>query len=263
MGRSLHIFLDVDGVIVDDFEFTDEELWETLAECRARGVGLSLITARPKVLCDSFLGRIGNNGPHIFNSGAVVSSDKFGDTFPHGFIPASLISKLVQVAAVHHLRIAVTSSGGFYLCERSREQLKRRFPKLKCEDLRAAEDGVLSVLVKSNRGAPFPKEALSLVAKYQGAVTMRSSRLTELEVLPSGALKETTLQLVAGKFSIPLQNSMMVADSLEDLSSLKLVGVRCIPANASVELLQSDFFTSSLKTSQATASFIHEYVLGS
>lgn len=224
------VLVDLDGTLLGP-QGVPPCAWEAVAEARRRGLKLALCTGRPgRGLALEYARRLDPEGPHIFESGAVLADGEGQPLLAHP-LPQPLYREVVGRARAWGLPLEVyTASGGYYV-EALSPLLEAHAGLLglepRVQDLLALEEAVVRV-----QGVVEPEAWARLRAEFHfPGLALHEARSPGLpgvlfvSMTRAGVSKRLGAEELARRLGLGLEEVAMVGDEENDLEVLAAVGL--------------------------------------
>lgn len=234
------VCIDVDGTLVGTGGVVLEESWAAAARARAQGIRLAICSGRPAFgIAREYAGRLDAAGWHIFQNGSSVVHLPGGETrsraLPHGSI-AMLIARSRATGRVLELYTDTT-----YIVESSLPRARQHAALLGVPFAPRALELLEGIIVRGQWVVPHSEVATVLAEPHDdltlaGSLSPLMPDTTFVNATAPGVDKGDALQRVAAEYGISLGEVMMVGDSENDLSAMRVAGVSVAMGNAEPEV---------------------------
>ena len=230
------VCIDVDGTLVGSSGTVSDAVWRAADLARARGVHLVLCSGRPAFgVTRSYAERLAADGWHVFQNGASVVNLRSGETRSSA-IPPALVSMLVERSRERHRPLELYTDATYAVemdTPRTRAHAGLLGLPFERRDLRSLRAPVVRAqwLVSHDEVEEVlgePHEGLSLSHSLSPVMPDASF----INVTPEGVDKASAVRLVADTYGVPLGRVMMVGDSANDVSAMRIVGMAVAMGNA-------------------------------
>jgi Cof subfamily protein (haloacid dehalogenase superfamily) len=230
------ICIDVDGTLVGSSGTVSDAVWRAADDARARGVHLVLCSGRPAFgVTRSYADRLDASGWHVFQNGASVMNLGSGETRSRA-IPPALVSMLIERSRERQRPLELYTDTAYAVemdTPRTRAHAALLGLPFERRDLRSLRDPVVRAqwLVSHAEVAQVvaePHEGLTLSHSLSPVMPDASF----INVTPESVDKAFAVRLVAEAHRVPLERVMMVGDSANDLSTMRIVGMPVAMGNA-------------------------------
>lgn len=230
------VCIDVDGTLIGSSGDVAPESWAAAARARARGIRLAICSGRPAFgRARGYAEQLDPTGWHIFQNGSSVVHLPDGETRSRP-LPAATVTRLVARARETGRILELYSDTDYYVestLPRARQHASLLGVPYRCRDLDTRE----GIIVRAQWVVPHdevdgimaePHEGLTLAASLSPVMPDASF----INATPIGVDKGDALRGVAIEYGIPLDEVMMVGDSDNDLSALRVAGYPVAMGNA-------------------------------
>lgn len=230
------ICIDVDGTLVGSSGTVSDAVWRAAADARARGVRLVLCSGRPAFgITRSYADRLDANGWHVFQNGASITNLGSGETRSRAIAPA-LVAMLIERSRERRRPLELYTDTTYAVemdTPRTRAHAGLLGVPFNPRDLRS-----LSGPVVRSQWLVSHEEADQVIAEPHDGLMLSHSLspvipdASFVNVTPEGVDKASAVRQVAGAYGVPLERVMMVGDSANDLSTMRIVGMPVAMGNA-------------------------------
>ena len=230
------VCIDVDGTLVGSSGQVSDAVWRAASAARARGVHLAICSGRPAFgVTGTYAERLDPAGWHVFQNGASVLNLASGETRSRA-IPPALVSSLVERsrALQRPLELYTDTACAVEMdTPRTRAHAALLGIPFVRRDLHSLPDPVVRALWLVSH----EESELVLTEPHEGLLLSHSLSpvmpdTSFINVTPEGVDKASAVRLVAEAYGIPLQRVMMVGDSANDISTMRIVGMSVAMGNA-------------------------------
>ena len=230
------VCIDVDGTLVGTSGTVTDVVWRAAAAARARGVRLAICSGRPAFgVTRSFAERLDADGWHVFQNGASVMNLASGETRSRAIAPP-LVSALIarSRALARQLELYTDAT---YAVEVDTPRARAHAALLGVPFTRRDLDSLHEPVVRAQWLASHDEAELVLTEPHEGLLLSHSLSpvmpdTSFVNVTPEGVDKASAVRLVAEAYGIPLDRVMMVGDSANDISTMRIVGMAVAMGNA-------------------------------
>ena len=235
------ICIDVDGTLVGASGTVTDATWAAAARARARGVRLAICSGRPGFgVARGYAGRLDADGWHIFQNGSSVVHLANGET-RSGMMPTDAVARLIARARATGRPLELYGDSDYVVesgaprARRHAELLGIPFQPRPYESFDHAI--VRAQWVVSHEEAQAierePHEGLTVAVSLSPIMPDSSF----VNVTPVGIDKGDALRRVATAYGFALEEVMMVGDSDNDVSALRVAGLPVAMGNAEPSVL--------------------------
>lgn len=230
------VCIDVDGTLVGARGEVSDAVWRAADDARTRGVHLVLCSGRPAFgVTRTYAERLDANGWHVFQNGASVMDLGSGDTRSRA-IPPALVSMLVERSRQLQRPLELYTDATYAVeldTPRTRAHAALLGVPFERRDLRSLREPVVRAQWLVSHA-----EAEQVLAEPHDGLTLSHSLspvmpdASFINVTPDGVDKAFAVRLVAETYGVPLERVMMVGDSANDISTMRIVGMAVAMGNA-------------------------------
>jgi Cof subfamily protein (haloacid dehalogenase superfamily) len=213
-----------------------DAVWRAADDARTRGVHLVLCSGRPAFgVTRTYAERLDANGWHVFQNGASVMDLGSGDTRSRA-IPPALVSMLVERSRQLQRPLELYTDATYAVeldTPRTRAHAALLGVPFERRDLRSLREPVVRAQWLVSHA-----EAEQVLAEPHDGLTLSHSLspvmpdASFINVTPDGVDKAFAVRLVAETYGVPLERVMMVGDSANDISTMRIVGMAVAMGNA-------------------------------
>ena len=124
------LLLDIDGVLLNKEDDTDQKTWEAINDLIARGIQVSFVTSRPYGLASHLVKKISDHGIHVFENGNFIYEPKDKKVHKAEYLETQLSGEVIQMVKPHEGNIKIGYSLGdkFMVNENYFDNLKSYMP---------------------------------------------------------------------------------------------------------------------------------------
>lgn len=234
------ICIDVDGTLVGTAGVVPEAVWDAAARARARGIRLAVCTGRPAMgRARVYAERLDASGWHVFQNGASVVHLGTGESR----------SRHLSQRAVEWLKARARATGWIlelytdddYATESGADRA-RRHAELLGVPFRPRALSTLEDPIVRGQWLVSPEEVDDVVAEPHEDIHLSLSHAPQMpdtvfvNVTPADVDKASAVRVIADALGARLERTMMVGDSLNDLSVMRIVGHPVAMGNAAPEV---------------------------
>jgi Cof subfamily protein (haloacid dehalogenase superfamily) len=230
------VCIDVDGTLVGSSGVVSDVVWRAADDARARGVRLALCSGRPAFgVTRRYAERLDAGGWHVFQNGASVLHLGRGDTRSRAIPPARVAGLVDRSRELHRpLELYTDTTYAVELdTPRTRAHAELLGVPFERRDFRSLREPVVRAQWLVSQG-----EAEEVLAEPHDGLTLSHSvspvmpDACFINLTPEGVDKAFAVRLVADAYGVPLQRVMMVGDSANDVSTMRIVGMAVAMGNA-------------------------------
>lgn len=223
--------IDLDGTLVRNEENRLEvEDAEAMREVQATGAHVVIATGRPHKSAEELLHRIGLLDAYVISfNGAMVRRCGEKEPLMHLPLPNELAREVVQMGVQKRLYLlyfpgdepCVTHMGKWGWIYWKRTGLK----PTPVGDLRVLLSKEPTKIIVMDEPKPLSKLAQECEARWAGQLYVTLSRPDILEFMHPGANKGAALRWLADRLGVPLQETLALGDSHNDIPLLEAAGL--------------------------------------
>lgn len=228
--------IDVDGTLVGSSGRVSDAVWRAASDARARGVHLVLCSGRPAFgITRTYAERLDANGWHVFQNGASVINLATGETRSRA-IPPALVAMLIERSRRLQRPLELYTDTT-YAVEMDTPRTRAHAGLLGVPFTRRDFESLHEPVVRAQWIVPLAESEPVLAEPHDG-LTLSASRspvmpdTSFINVTPDGVDKAFAVRLVAEAYRVPLERVMMVGDSANDISTMRIVGMAVAMGNA-------------------------------
>lgn len=230
------VCIDVDGTLVGTSGHVAAESWAAAEQARACGIRLAVCSGRPAFgLALGYAERLDAEGWHIFQNGSSVLHLATGETRSRA-LPADTVATLVARARATG-RVLELYTDIEYAVESTLPRAQRHATLLGVPYAPRDLDTLRGTIVRAQWVLPHD-EAEGVLAERYGNVVMSASHApvmpdtTFVGITPAGVDKGDALARVAAAYGFALDEVMMVGDSENDITAMRVAGSAIAMGNA-------------------------------
>lgn len=234
------LFLDLDGTIIGS-NGVAESTFEAIDAARAQGLKMAVCTGRPGAGVALEIARRISDGPHIFESGAVVKSSA-GEVFMSETLDTDSLMTLIAHSKTTPAVLEFYTPNGVFVsrnnadCRRHAEVLDIEFQEASLEEVARTGEVVRAHWIMR----PENKEQTLSLELPTCEIGVASSPVLPENVFASitrrGVSKGVAAAFVADRYGVSLESCWGVGDSDGDLPLLEVVGRGWVMAEANAGL---------------------------
>lgn len=241
MSRPELVALDLDGTLIDRSLMVRPRTLAALAQARALGVRLTIVTGRMFAAARPFASTIGALGPIVCYQGAAIYDESSGERLLHLPVASQTALEIARRALADGLHVQLYADDRYYV------QSRTRYGDYYAE-LAQVEPVVVPSLAAEFAGrdstkvviATDPERANALVRELAGEYGERAyvtrSQPEFVEVLNPRVDKGAALAFVARRLGIALERTLAVGDAWNDVPLLRAAGFAVAMGSAPPEL---------------------------
>lgn len=269
------VALDLDGTALNSDGQISQRLLRAVREARARGVVVTVATARRWFGASPFAEALGVKGPIIIYDGALARGFPDGEVeLSHSLDPQitqraaeALVSRGMQVVA------QCSGPGGEWMLVKEggkntqwmRSYLQHFKDQIRYAPLsdfkRLAPETLRLVSFGPEKRLRAALDSLDDVSVGRQIIPMGSYGSGELTVFSPNASKGGGLRWLAQRLGIPLEQTMAIGDAVNDLSMLRMAGLGVAMGNAAPEIRAEANAVTATNDDDGVAQAIERYIL--
>ena len=234
------ICIDVDGTLVGASGEVSAAVWRAVSVARLRGVRLAICSGRPAFgVTRGYAERLDPNAWHVFQNGASVVHLPDGETRSRT-IPPTIVTTLIDRSRALQRPLELYTDTD-YTVEVDLPRTRRHADLLGVPFARRDMHFLRGPVVRA-QWLVSHEESDALLAEPHDGLMLSHSRspvmpdTSFVNLTPAGVDKASAVRLVAEGYDIPLEHVMMVGDSANDVSAMRVVGAPVAMGNAEAEV---------------------------
>lgn len=243
------VICDIDGTLVRHDKSLPQENIDAIKSLLARGVAVSLISARPIAGMRPIIAALGLTGPFgAFNGGMIF--DGAETVLAEQQIPPDIAQALLAQFAEAGVTRWVFSDGHWLTSNvadphSARERISSGLEPETGNMIAAAAHADKLVVVSDDPVLLADIEAKALAAAGDAASVVRSQTYY-LDVTARGANKGDGIAALASAFGVPLDQVAVLGDNANDVSMFRVAGLSIAMGQAEVDVqAEADFVAAS------------------
>jgi Cof subfamily protein (haloacid dehalogenase superfamily) len=267
------VAIDVDGTLVTSENKLSVSVVQLIREIQARGVGVTLVSGRPKLKMTPLLKELSLTLPYIGSGGAYIADPSKNLVMLHCQLAQEETIKIIELARAARAPIISQEPDHLYY-EGSIEELEQLVAISKI-DITGVEnsqveiirvDDVLQVCAEPTKiticGEPdFLLEIEGELRQLNLPIYLTYSAPTYLEITRSGTNKGEALKILARYLDIPLERILVIGDSQNDVSMFEIAGMAVAMGNAPEEVKAAADLIAPTNDEDGVAWILRELVL--
>jgi Cof subfamily protein (haloacid dehalogenase superfamily) len=241
------VCIDVDGTLVGSSGTVAEESWRAAERARARGIRLAICSGRPAFgRALAYARRLDPDGWHIFQNGSSVVRLPDGETRSRALPDATVALLIARARATGRVLELYTDTA--YAVESTDPRAARHAALLGVPFAPRPLDGFAGPIVRA-QWVVSHDDVPAILAEPHDGLTMAASLspvmpdTAFLNATPSGIDKGDALRRVAAEYGLSTAAVMMVGDSDNDLTALRVAGVPVAMGNAEPSVIAAARYT--------------------
>ncbi len=259
------IAIDLDKTLLDESLHVPERNREALKAAAERGVTVAIATGRSHTSAARFARELGIDAPVISYNGAMVRRADDAEPMRHVRLDADLAAEIVELL-VHQMTDFMYFLDEQLYTQRydhwARDYLARTGDQpCVAGDLRRFAGASPTKLLLLGTPEQTRARHAFFTQRYDGRIYATISLPEYMEILDPQATKATALRWLADHLGVPMERTMALGDSLNDLEMIRAAGVGVFMPFADEELrVEADFVPSDSVAGVAEA--VEMLVLG-
>jgi Cof subfamily protein (haloacid dehalogenase superfamily) len=259
--------IDLDGTLIDHSLTIRPAVSEAIARARSSGVTVTIVTGRMFVAAAPFAKALGLTAPLVCYQGAGIFDSRSGQVIEETPLPNSVAAEVYAYAKERGLHAQVYKDDIFYAeAWNEYSQLYARLAGVKpvvVPNLMAALDGrdptKMNIIMPPPKTAGVAAELRELLGE-QAYVTRSNPEFVEM--LNPRIDKGVAFAHVAALLGVPLDRTMAIGDSYNDIPFLKTAGFGVAMGSSPPELKAVADAVVADWTHDGVAEAIDRFVLG-
>ncbi|MDL2280728.1 Cof-type HAD-IIB family hydrolase [Selenomonadales bacterium OttesenSCG-928-I06] len=267
------IAIDLDDTLLNDNLEISARNKEAILKAVEKGIVVTIATGRMFRAAIPFAKQLNLDVPLIVYNGGLVKKTLSEEIVFHKPIPSSSLSKIYKLTQKHNWYIQTyiddylyvkeaTEYTAFY-CKLANVSARvignkifdtRRLPtKIMIQDEESKIKGIIDELnfIFNNKGSGLDE------------VSITTSKPTYVEITAQGVNKGAALSMLAESLAISCENIMVIGDSKNDVSMLKLANYSVVVENGCAEAKEVAKIMTKSNNDSGVAVAIEKYALGS
>lgn len=259
------ITIDLDHTLLDAERNVSERNRAVLQEAVDAGVVVAIATGRSHSSAETYARDLGIDAPVISYNGAMIRRPGDEEPMRHLRLEADLAAEIVETLVHDMIDFLYFLDGELYVAKFdrwARRYLERTGDQaIIAGDLRKFAGERPTKLLMVGTPGQTRERYERFTAEYGDRVYCTISLPEYMEILDPGATKATALRWLAEHLEIPMEQTMALGDSLNDLEMVQAAGVGVFMPRADDELKQhADFVPES--QDEGVAEAVEKLVLG-
>lgn len=255
------LLLDIDGVMLNKEDDTDQNTWEAINDLIARGIQVSFVTSRPHGLTSHLVKRLSGNGIHIFENGNFIYEPKTRKIHKSEYLPQDLSKIIIEITKTYLRTIKIGYSTGdkFLVNDNYFDNLKSYMPinnyKKIDEEL---DDNYVSIWLK-DLPIDLSKKVIEIIKNSARVNTYHQDKLLDsVFIHPESSSKLDGAKVLSKLTGISLGASVFIGNDMDDICLARKVGLSASPANALDDLKKISGIVSSYEYSRSVSDIIQK-----
>ena len=243
------LVIDIDGTLIDRYGEISAENREALEMARRAGTQVALSTGRSLISTMKVIEQLSLDSYHIFFDGALAANPHTGEDIYTRPIAGDILRRMIEYARANRLDLELYSKTG-YFGERESWSTKAHRDFFGIQPTIGSFDGLRERerIVKAGLVTNRPEQEVGVrgfiehfgdsLHAYQVKVPA-FPEATFNNILAPGTSKGRTLETLAARLEIPLEEVMAVGDGHNDISLLATAGLGVAMGNAHEDVKQA------------------------
>ncbi len=263
------VAIDVDDTLINSELRISDRNKEAILQAKKAGALLTLATGRMFRSALPFAEQLEMDLPLITYHGALVKQSFSGETLYHQPIPRHLALQLIRLCQDKDLHLNLYIDDELLVAEENEHTEYylhvARVPCCVVGDLerymhRYPEKSPTKLTIVAGEKV-IPRLQYELEQFFGGDLLIAQSKSRFLEITDPEANKGQALVFLAQKFGIPLEKTMAIGDSMNDIPMLQKAGLGIAVGNARPQVKQAAHIVVSANNEDGVAEAIEDYVL--
>ena len=272
-GAYKLVAIDVDGTLVTSENKLSTGVVSLIREIQARGIGVTLVSGRPKLKMIPLLKELGLTLPYIGSGGAYIADPSNNLVILHYPLTQEETVEIVELARAAKAPIISQEPDHLYY-EGGIKELEQliAISRINITGVENSQVEILRVDDVLQACAEPTKITLcgepDLLLKIERKLRLLNlpiyltySAPTYLEITRSGVNKGEALKIVATYLAIPLEYILVIGDSHNDLSMFEVAGMAIAMGNAPEEVKAAADLVAPSNDEDGVAWILRELVL--
>jgi len=239
--RPRLVALDLDGTLIDESLTLRPRVIEAVERVRAMGVTVTIVTGRMFSATRPFAERLGIDSLVACYQGAAIFQVSSGAIVSETEVPHDVALQIYDFAKSRSLHVQFYAGDRFFVEQVNQySELYARLAMTQpvvVPSLPAAFEGrgstKVNIVTEPRRTGPLAAELRELLA---GRAYVTRSNPEFVEMLHPAVNKATALEKIAGLLGVPLDQTMAVGDSYNDVPLLRTAGFAVAMGSSPAEL---------------------------
>jgi Cof subfamily protein (haloacid dehalogenase superfamily) len=244
------VLIDIDGTLMNDEKEIPQENLQAIDWCIRQHIPVTLVTGRSYHTCLQVLNMLTEDVPVVFQNGALIYQPISGKVLRQVFLPQEIALTVLHLSTSLRSRILYLNSlekedmwmtqpyKGPYEIYFQRNQERIRF----IDDFHTLPLHEVTEIVLLDEHHNLQNTLRPVEAKFRGTFSpIKSFELENeifFEIFGADVSKGRAADFLANYFQIPLEETMFIGDSYNDIEIMKLVGYPVAMGNAVDEVKQ-------------------------
>jgi hypothetical protein len=239
MNCSL-LALDLDGTLLDSQRRLSDDVAQSIASARKRGVRVVLCSGRMVCSVEPFWRQLGLDSPIIGYNGAYVRHPATGEVIFYEPVPLDLTLEVARLAKARGLHINIYIDDELWVAERNdyvrRYETSYGVQAKVVGNLERAVRQPSTKLLLVVEPTHIDRIAQELAERYQGRLFVTQSEDIHVELLNPRANKGAALEAVSKQLGLDAKDVVAVGDGINDIEMIRWAGRGVAVAHAKPQL---------------------------
>jgi Cof subfamily protein (haloacid dehalogenase superfamily) len=242
------VAIDIDGTLVDSRNRLSASIAPSIRAVQARGIGVTLVSGRPKLKMMPLMNELGLKLPYISSGGAYIADPSDHTVIYYSPLAQAEVVEIVELARAVKAPLIAQGPDHLYY-EGNVEELEQLIAVSKI-NMTGVEGSEIDIIQVDDvlRECPEPTKITICgdpvgLLQIEEKLRLRNLPLyltysapTYLEITRSGVNKGEALKLLASHLAIPLERILVIGDSRNDISMFEVAGMAVAMGNAPGEV---------------------------
>jgi Cof subfamily protein (haloacid dehalogenase superfamily) len=267
------VAIDVDGTLVTSEKKLSPGIAPLIRETQARGIGVTLVSGRPKLKMMPLLKELGLDLPYIGSGGAYIADPSKNRVILHCPLGQEETESIIELARAAKAAIISHEPEHLYY-EGSIEELEELIASSKIDTIGVEDSQVEILRVDDILQACARPTKINICSKpghlleiekelrlLNLPIYLTYSAPISLEITRAGINKGEALKILAAYLAIPLERILVIGDSHNDISMFKVAGMAVAMGNAPKEVKAAADLVAPSNDEDGVAWVLREMVL--
>ena len=266
----------MDGTLLDSDGTLSRRVIEAVQAAQARGVVVTLATARRWAGVTAYAHTLNLDGPLILYDGALLRAYPDGSDALRQPLDAALAQRAAEILTAHELQVVTQHSeahGERMVASEAPphpEWMSDYLERFQAQVSYAPLDHLTARSHNTLRVVSFAPEArlreafdaLDELPLGRQILPMGSYGISELTLFATGVSKGAGLRWLARRLGVPLAQTLAIGDGVNDVSMLRAAGLGVAMGNAAPEIKREADALTAANDADGAALAIERYILG-
>lgn len=259
------IALDLDGTLLNEDKQIHEQDAKIIREVMARGVIVTLVSARPLCSMLPYAEQLGIKVPLISLSGSYISDMREQEILLEKPMDLAIFKEMVMALEEKDYYIKAYSKNQLFVQED--DEVTKRYSEIFSvpytvvgkKQLRALEHPPLRMAIFDN--VPRIEEARKTLENWSNYFKVLRDTERGLEIVEHTVSKGAALMRLCQELNIPLKQVMAIGNEGSDLAMIQAAGLGIAMGNACDELKEHAVYVTKENTQCGVGFAIEEYIV--